>query len=227
LEEEAGVDPNPAAPFSALRATVSAFGIIGGLGGITHGVGEVLQGSVAPAGIVFDSWVEGPIATHMGGEPGMTVVPNLLATGVLTIIFSLAMVLWSAFFAGTRHVGRLQVLLSGAMLLVGGGFAPPVIGMLAGAAGLGMGAPHTRWRKHLPAGLQRFLARLWPWVFGVALANGMLLVAGSIILVYVFDLNAPGLFVGSFLFAVVSLLLTAVSGVAYDIQQHHQPGWTG
>ncbi|MBP1632246.1 MAG: hypothetical protein H6Q11_534 [Acidobacteria bacterium] len=205
---------------------MSAFGIISGLGGITHGVGEALQGNVAPAGIVFDSWVEGPIAAHMGGEPGVTVVPNLLATGALTVVFSLAMVLWSGFFAGTRHAGRVQVLLSAGMLLVGGGFAPPVIGMLAGAAGLRLGAPHTRLRKHLPAGFRRFLARLWPWVFGVALANGALLVAGSIILVYVFDVDAPEIFVGSFLFAIASLLLSAVSGVAFDIQ-HHQPGHTG
>ena len=28
------------------------------------------------------SWTQGPIATNMGGEPGITIVPNLLVTGI-------------------------------------------------------------------------------------------------------------------------------------------------
>jgi hypothetical protein len=42
------------------------------------------------------------------------------------------------------------------------------------------------------------------------------LVVGSIILVFLFGMNNPDLFVNSFLFAVLSLLLTVFTGVAYD-----------
>jgi hypothetical protein len=45
------------------------------------------------------------------------------------------------------------------------------------------------------------------------------LVVGSIILVYLFGLDRPDLFVGSFLFAVVSLLATLFAGVSYDVQR--------
>jgi len=42
------------------------------------------------------------------------------------------------------------------------------------------------------------------------------LVIGSVILVFFFGMNNPELFVNSFLFAVLSLLLTVFTGVAYD-----------
>jgi hypothetical protein len=68
---------------NAARATARTFGVLAGLGGLTHGVGEVLQGNVKPDGLVIESWTQGPIAAYMGGEPGMTLVPNLRMTGIL------------------------------------------------------------------------------------------------------------------------------------------------
>ena len=203
---------------SAARIVASIFGVLAGLGGLTHGIGEILQGNVAPDGIWIYSWTQGPIATNMGGEPAMTIVPNLLVTGILTIIVSLAVAIWAAAFVQRKNGGRILLLLSVIMLLVGGGVGPPIIGILAGMAGLGINAPLSWWRKHLSVNLRRFLATLWPWILGIAVINGVFLVIGSVILVYFFDLNNPDLFTNSFFFAVVSLLLTVVTGVAYDIQ---------
>lgn len=202
----------------AARIVASIFGVLAGLGGLTHGIGEALQGNVAPDGIVINSWAQGPIATNMGGEPGMSIVPNLLITGMLTIGFSLALIVWSVAFVQRKRGGLILILLSIAMLLVGGGFGPPIIGILAGVAGLGVKAPHTWWRTHLPAGARRLLTRLWPWVFGICVLNGVFLVIGSVILVYFFDLNNPDLFTNSFFLAVVLLPLTILTGVAHDIQ---------
>jgi hypothetical protein len=83
-------DKNARAKFSAARVAASVFGVLAGLGGLTHGIGEVIQGNVAPGGIIIDSWTQGPIATNLDGEPAMTILPNLLVTGVLTILLSLA-----------------------------------------------------------------------------------------------------------------------------------------
>jgi hypothetical protein len=203
---------------SAAKVVAVTFGFLGGLGGIVHGVGETLQGNVAPSGIFFNSWTQGPIATNMGGEPGITIVPSLLITGTLTIIASLALIVWSVAFVQRKNGGRVQILLSVAMLLVGGGIGPPVIGILAGIAGSGIRAQHMWSRKHLSAGTSRVLARSWPWIFGVCLVNGVFLVVGSFILVYAVGLNTPSLFVGSFFLAVVVLVLTIFTGVAHDIQ---------
>ena len=202
----------------AAGIVASIFGVLAGLGGLTHGIGEVLQGNVAPDGILIESWTQGPIATNMGGEPGMTIVPNLLVTGILNILVSLAVLVWAAAFVQRKNGGWILIFLSIAMMLVGGGFGPPIIGILAGVAGTGINAPLTWWRKRLPVKVRDFLAKLWPWVFGVCVMNGVLLVIGSVILVYVFGLNNPDLFVNSFFFAVLSLPLTILTGVAYDIQ---------
>jgi len=55
-------------------------------------------------------------------------------------------------------------------------------------------------------------------IFGIAVINGVFLVIGSLILVYFFDLNNPDLFMNSFFFSILSLLLMIFTGVAYDIQ---------
>jgi len=206
---------------SAARITASTFGFLTGLGGITHGIGETLQGNVTPGGIVVNSWTQGPIATNMGGEPAMTIVPNLLVTGLLTIIFSLAIIAWSVMFVQRKHGGLVLILLSIAMLLVGAGFAPPIMGILAGVAGFGINA-RSWWGTGLPINIQHFLAKSWPWVFGICVVNGVFLVVGSIILVYSFGLNNPDLFVYSFLFAIVSVLLSIFTGAAYDVQKGHR-----
>jgi hypothetical protein len=203
---------------SASRTVASIWGVLAGLGGLTHGIGEVLQGNVAPDGIIIDSWTAGPIATNMDGEPAMTIVPNLLLTGVLTIIVSLAIIVWAAAFVRRKNGGRVLLLLSVGMLLVGGGFGPPLIGLSAGWAGTGINSPLTWWRTRLSDNVQRWLARSWPWVFTVCLIATVLLVIGSLILVYIFDVNNAGLFSNLFFFVIVSLLLTVVAGFAYDIQ---------
>jgi hypothetical protein len=206
--------------FSAAGGIASIFGALAGLGGLIHGIGETLQGNVAPGGISFNSWTVGPIATNMGGEPAMTIIPNLLVTGILTILVSLMVIVWSIAFVQRKNSGLILLLLSIAMLLLGGGFAPPIIGFLAGIAGLGIRSPHTWWRAHLSINVQRFLAKLWPWVFSVCVINGVFLVVGSVILVYFFGLNNPDLFVNSFFFAIISVLLSIIIGIAYDIQNN-------
>jgi len=207
--------------FNAAKSTALLFGILAGLGGLTHGIGEILQGNVKPDGIIIESWTQGPIATNMGGEPGMTIIPNLLATGILNILVSLLLVGWALFGRGKLY-GRIMLLLSVAMMLVGGGFGPPIIGILAGVAGMGVGSPLSGWRERLSSNARRFLATAHPWIFGITVTNGVFLVIGSVVLVYCFDLNKPDLCTNSFFFSVVSLLLTIVTGRAYDIQRREQ-----
>ena len=93
----------------ASRLAAITFGILAGLGGMWHGIGEILQGNVAPDGIIINSWTQGPIATNMGGEPGMTIVPNLLITGILCIVVSLAVIVWAAVFVQRRTDARMGV----------------------------------------------------------------------------------------------------------------------
>src|SRR5574342_1423196 len=96
----------------SLQRLAALCGVLAGVGGLMHSVGEILQGSTPPVSIVFDSWVDEPFATNLGGEPAMTLVPNLLLTGILTIVASLAVVVWSAAGTGRAGYGRVLFLLS-------------------------------------------------------------------------------------------------------------------
>ena len=146
----------------ATRIVAISLGILAGLAGLEHGYFETLQGSLRPAGLMFPSWGPAqcdPAKIWHACEPAMSLVPNFLITGILTILLSLAILVWSAAFVTRRLGGTVLLLLSLALLLLGGGFFPPLIGVVAGVAG-------TRILKPLsgqPSGLMRSVARLWPW----------------------------------------------------------------
>lgn len=117
---------------SITRAAASTIGVFAGLTGASHGPGEILQGNVAPSGIMIQSW---PGLTQLGGEPAMTIIPNFLVSGVLTIIFGLIVTAWAAAFVQRKNGGLVLILLSVIMLLVGGGLFPPGFGVIAGIIG--------------------------------------------------------------------------------------------
>lgn len=154
----------------------------------------------------------------------MTLIPNLLLTGIVTLVVSLAVIVWAAVYVGKRRGGAILILLSVIMLLVGGGFAPPLIGILAGVAGLGIDAQAPRWYKNLSSQMRNLLAAAWPWFFGVTAIDGVILVVGSLIFGYIVGLNIPGVWVFCFLLSIPLLILTILTGVAYD---NHKPGTAG
>ena len=112
-----------------LKVAASALGIFTGLGGASHGPGEMLQGNVAPSNTIFQAW---PSLTALGGEPAMTIIPNLLVTGILTIIVGALLAVWAAKFISRKHGGLVLILLTIVLLLVGGGIVPPLFGIAAG-----------------------------------------------------------------------------------------------
>ena len=112
---------------NATRVFASTFGAIMALAGIEHGIGEIFQGNVAPSGIMILSWPESEFFRNLGGEPAMTVIPNLLITGILAILVSLALLVWAILFVQRKNGGLIMILLSIAMLLVGGGIFPPIL----------------------------------------------------------------------------------------------------
>ena len=204
---------------SATQVVVSTMGILMGLAGIEHGIGETLQGNIAPSGIMFPSWPGSAFFRIVGGEPAMTIVPNLLVTGILAILFSLIFLVWATMFVQRKNGGLVLILLSIVMLLVGGGIFPPIIGIIIGALGTRINAPSTWWRAHLSVGLRHFLEKVWPWSFVACLIAWLLLFPGINILGYFFGVNDPNLTVILVFFALGSLLLTIFTGFAHDIQK--------
>jgi hypothetical protein len=202
---------------NAARSIASTFGFLSGIGCILHGIGEVLQGNIKSEGIFIESWKIGPIAEHMGGDPGITLIPNMLITGIVCLVISLVLIIWSIFFINRKKGGLIQLLLVLILLLTGGGVGPPTLGILAGFAGLGIHAKYKWWSKILNIKIRRFLAGIWPWIFAITVLNGIFLIIGHIILVFYFGYANADMFLNSFFFAFFSILLSIFVGIAYDI----------
>jgi hypothetical protein len=145
----------------ATKAVATWMGFVAGLAGLEHGYFETLQGSVRPISIAFPSWGPpcDPEKIWHACEPAMSILPNFLITGILAMLLSVAVILWSLAFVQRKHGGLVLILLSIALLLFGGGFFPPLISLIGGAAGTQINRPVT----NKPASLTCFAAKLWPW----------------------------------------------------------------
>lgn len=204
---------------NATRALVSTLGAIMGVGGFEHGIGELLQGNTAPSGIMILSWPDSAFFRTVAGEPAMTIVPNLLVTGILSMIVSLIFLIWATMLVQKKNSGVVLILLSIIMLLVGGGIFPPILGIMIGALATRVNAQLAWWRAHLSQSLLRFLAKLWMWSFFANLTAWLLLFPGTSILGYFFGVNNANLTAIIFLFALGSLPITIVAGFARDIER--------
>jgi len=203
---------------NATKIFTSTFGVIMALAGLEHGIGEVLQGNVAPNGIMILSWPEAEFFRSLGGEPAMTIVSNLLVTGILAILFSLALLVWVTQFIQRKNGVQVMILLSLALLLFGGGIFPPVLSILIAADGTRNNAPLTWWRTDCPIRLQVFLGRLWPWSYTAGILAWLCLLPGIPILEYFSGEINPDLILVVLLGALGSLPLTAISGFSWDSQ---------
>jgi len=174
---------------------------------IQHGIFESLQGSRAPEGLMFNA-IGPPCQPEMVWHacfPAMTLIPNLLVTGVTAIVIGTTLILWALFFVRRRYAGWILAILSIFLLLVGGGFVPVFIGMLAAIASRNLGRSSARPRL-------AFLAELWPW----PLVLMALWLPGSWLLGYFF--GPAMLSVGGLLFFVFDIglpVLAAVSGATH------------
>ena len=150
----------------ATRAVAAALGLLGGIAGLEHGYFEILQGSTQPASLMFPS-MGPPCAPQIAWsacEPAMTLLPNLLVTGILTVLLGLLIMLWSAAFVQRKNGGGILILQSVLQLLLGGGFFPPLIGILGGVAGTQINKPLG---ERPAGGLVRLAAKLWPWPLAI------------------------------------------------------------
>ena len=86
----------------------------------------------------------------------MTVVPSLGVSGILTIITAAALPVYAVGYAHRPHGGLVLCGISILLLLVGGGFGPPLIGILLGLAAMRAAAPGRP-----PGRLRQRLSRSW------------------------------------------------------------------
>jgi hypothetical protein len=195
---------------NAAQVTVSVFGTYAGLAGIEHGVGEMLQGNKPPTARVILSWPESALFRVLGGEPAFTIVPNLLLTGILAILLSVIFIVWATRFVQRKNGGWVLVLLSAVWFLAGGGFAPPLLGLILGLAATRINAPLAVGRA------LGFFGKLWPWALGGGALSYLLLCPGTMLLDYYLGVSSPALLPALFFGAMGGMLLAIVGAFARD-----------
>ena len=120
-----------------LLVVSAILGVSAGLLGAFHAYGEVLQGNVVPKGVVISAY---------GGDcvpqaptycfPAMTIVPApFIVSGILSIIVALFVLFATVMIVREKWRGMPLLVLSVALLLVGGGFFPPIFGVVAALVG--------------------------------------------------------------------------------------------
>jgi hypothetical protein len=90
---------------SPLRITTAFLGLYAGLIAIQHGIFEMLQGNRAPDGLMFNAIGPPcqPETVWHACFPAMTLIPNLLVTGVAAAAGGTTMLLvWGLFFVQQR-----------------------------------------------------------------------------------------------------------------------------
>jgi len=184
---------------SATRVVASTAGALAALAGLEHGIGELRAGSTPLESLVFASWPDEPAFEIVGGEPAMSLLPTYQASGIATAVVSVALGVWAVGFVHRRHGGLVLVLVSLVLLLVGGGFGPPIMGTIAGLTATRIGKVPDR----PPGPLQRGLSRVWRWALGLSVLGFLGLVPGLQLLSISLGVEEP---------ALVLVLLTAAFG---------------
>ena len=171
----------------------------------------MLQGPVRPEGLLIMSWPDAPALEILSGEPALTVVPNLLATGVVAVAVGLAVVVWSIRFAARSDGGLVLIGLSGLLLVVGGVLAPPLMGFIVGAVATRMNTVPRR----PPGRLGRMIGPAWPWFLAGALLGYLGLMPGMA-LATIWGAASDGLVIGLAAFAFANFALALAAARAHD-----------
>jgi MFS family permease len=142
-------------------------------------------------------------------EPAMTIVPNFLITGILALIIGLLVMIWSAGFIHHRYGGWIMIALSIALLLFGGGFFPPLIGMIARFTA---NAINKEFPGGQPGRFTMLMARLWPWPLVIFLTW----VYGQLLVGHFFNDFMQQVMIYGVALILITLILSVISANAKD-----------
>ncbi len=212
----------------AIRILTSTLGVICGISGLEHGFFETLQGNITPvfhqigSRSVIYAIGEANQFWKYGTEPAYTIIPSYLITGILAMIVSLFVIIWSAGFLQKKYGWIIFIILSIIQYFVGGGAAQIGLAIFMGLAAIFINAPLSWLRAILPSRLLRILGVPWAWLFIV-----MVIVFCQSMVTAVFgflygihDPEVINQFLFGVLYAMIGLMpLAILSAFAKDSQQ--------
>lgn len=203
---------------SAVHTFVRVFGAVVAATGAEHGVGEILQGHRPLPGLVIQSWPDSRFFRIENGEPALTVLRDPMAAGALTLVVCGLFLARTWFVDRGRHPRRDLIVLSVAMLLVGGGFGPPLLGLGVAIPAGWTPRPHPR----AVGGRQRWLAARFQLLLTTAVMGWLTLVPILPIMDVLVGVHEA--WIGPvFLAAVLTSILAPLAARARDAQAVSKP----
>ena len=164
-------ETNNIASNRATKIYSSTLGILVGLAGIEHGFLEILQGNVRPDGLMIDAIGPEQRLWEYATETALTIVPNFLLTGILSVVLGVLVIIWAYAYIDKKYGAVVFLFLLIALFLVGGGFAPIFLTLLAFIAALRINKPLHFWSSRVPSRVRSFFARLWPWTLIISVIS--------------------------------------------------------
>lgn len=216
---DVGAAVGPGARNRATTTSVSVVGLLVAMAAAEHGVGEIVQRPRLGDGPFIESWPHATVFEQLAGEPAMTLLPDPVVAGVVTVLLSLVFAGVSVRNGALRHAGAYLMVLSGGLLLCGGGLAPPLMGALLAVTWHTGGRAHGPW----PGRLRRRLAQRWRAALVVATVSYLGLFPGTVLLHWWYGLASPALVTVLGLCAFAALFVALTGAVAADRQRFRRP----
>jgi len=148
----------------AVKMAVSTIGLLVGTASMIHGIFEVLQGNIMPDSLVTNAIGQHQKIWEYAALHIFTIIPNMLATGIMTIIIGLFFTLWAAIFITKKNGAWLMFILSILLFLVGGGSGPLFIGIIISIIATRIYKPLKLWQEKIPTPVTLFFSKMWPWI---------------------------------------------------------------
>ncbi|UCH05234.1 MAG: hypothetical protein JSW05_03470, partial [Candidatus Thorarchaeota archaeon] len=188
---------------------------------IEHGIFEILQGDVPTGGIIIDAIGDDIRFWEGGMETALTIVPNFLWTGILAVVFGVIVCMWATLFVQRKYGASILLILTLTVFLVGGGFAPIFLSLLAVGTATRINKPLNWWRDRFPG--RASAARLWPSLLII-----FVIVFWTAVGIQVFGLpldvaTTAGIMVIFSLAMVILMPIVVIVGLAYDAQRLIDP----
>ena len=210
---------------NATRTVVVAFAMLCGVTGLIAGYFEILQGNVAPDGLIistigpeYSMWTTYSIYELMEPYSALTIIPNFLLTGIASIIVSCLVIIWAVGFIHKKHGAIVFLFLSILQLLFGGAFVMDLV-IITSITATRINKPLRWWHLHLSDKMKRSLAMIWPWslifyiILSIILLGITILGLINVELLNYLDIAATLMF--------IPLILMIIGGFAFDMQKMH------
>ncbi len=165
----------------ATRFFAATIGIIAGMMGVEHGIGELLQGTkTIDSGFIL-SWPNSAFYEILGGEPAMTLFRTYSSTGIFAILFSILFILGVLFLMPRKYSFFALLPVTSLMLISGAGFGPPLVGIIASLMGTKINSKLKLWTR-IPSSVHAAFAKLWPFAFALCILGWIMVFPGAPIL---------------------------------------------